>query len=92
MSESKPQTTKRRRKPRSQGTPKQVKQALFLSIRELERVVTETNDTTELIKASHALATCAGAWSKLYEQADLEKRLEAVEKEVAKRERENSTT
>jgi hypothetical protein len=82
MSKDSTGTAKKRRKPRSQGTPKQVKQALFLSIRELERVITQPSDTTELIKASHALATCAGAWSKLYEQFDLEQRMADLEAEI----------
>lgn len=77
MAKDTSQTGKSRRKPRSQGDIKQVKQSLFLAIRELERVVSESGDAGELIKASHALATCSGAWLRVYERGELDDTLEA---------------
>lgn len=76
------QTPKRRRK-RSQGTARTVKIALYSAVNALEaRLINDTLDLSELCRLSHALATAAGAWSRLHEQHELEQRVAQLEAEA----------
>lgn len=76
---SRTQTTKKRRSPRSRGTPKQIEQALFKVIKELECRVIENISLEELTRITHALATASGAWVRVNDHGEVMKRVEQLE-------------
>ena len=79
MPRAKPQPPKRVRR-RPAGDPDDLRRAMWQAIVRCEAIVLDpAAPRADILRASHALATLGGAYSRVYEQHELLPRLEAIE-------------
>ncbi|MEO1571656.1 MAG: hypothetical protein AAFU51_10340 [Bacteroidota bacterium] len=73
---------KRRQRAEDSGTLDDLRTVLWSAIERVEKL-TESEDAAQVLKATHALVQASGTYVKVVEAAELEARLDAVEKALA---------
>ena len=72
----------KRRKKRKPYNLKRFKASLSTGLRELERIVLQSDDDDQVIRACNSLATLANSFRNLEEVTDIIERIEILEKRI----------